>query len=208
MLLFYLIILSSPASAFLFEIDFNDLTPDVDVLTDQYAESNVIFSLLDTPEGYAAGPVATTLSTNPSLRTTISPGDDKRDPFYDINISFSKPIDFFSLTAFDADEAVTAKGYYNGSLVQSKSYGPGTNEQMYDMILGSIGGSLLLDTVIIDVVSGLGPDGFDGGPEWFDNLAYNTTTAPAPAPIPPAVLLLGTGIIGIAGLGRKKFRQK
>ena len=213
-LIFFQFILSNPAGANFFEIDFNDLALG-EVLTDQYSASNVTFSLIDSPPDLV-GPVATS-SPWPyaSLGTAITPGYIHRDPFYDINISFSQPIDYFSFMAIDADEPVTTKGYYNGSLVQSQTYGPGSNEQMYEMQLGAIGGSIFLDTVIIDLVSGTEPTSFDGGPEWFDNLAFNTAgalvqvaSAPHPTPEPTTILLLGTGLVGLAGFSRKKFRRK
>ena len=214
LLLFIQLNLCGPAKAILFEIDFNDLALG-EVLTDQYATSNVTFSLLDTPQGEVLGPVATRDGTYASFGNMVTPGNNHRDPFYDINISFSQPIDYFSFLAFDADEPVTTKGYYNGSLVQSQTYGPGTNEQIYDMQLGAIGGSIFLDTVIIDLVSGTDPNSYDGGPEWFDNLAFNTadprlriTSAPHATPEPTTILLLGTGLVGLAGFSRKKARRR
>ena len=212
-LIVFQFILSSPASANLFEIDFNDLKLG-EVLTDQYSASNVTFSLIDSPPDLV-GPVATSSWAYASFGTAITPGYSYRDPFFDINISFSQPIDYFSFMALDVDEPVTTKGYYNGSLVQSQTYGPGHNTQIYEMQLGEVGGSIFLDTVIIDLVSGTDPTSFDGGPEWFDDLAFNTAApqtfnAPAPhaAPEPTTIVLFGTGLIGLAGLSRKKFRQK
>jgi hypothetical protein len=173
------------ASATLIEIDFNDLSIG-EVLTDQYSTSGVTFSLLDIPQGYPEGPTANTYEGDPanypdsSPPIVLVPGDDYSEPFYDIIIYFDKPIDYFSFWSFDSDEIVTVKGYFNGELIQSQTYGPGSNYKAYEMQLGSIGGTLRFDTVIIDVVAG-GTTGTEGGPEFFDNLSFNTVSALVPA---------------------------
>lgn len=195
-LFYFLINLSVSASATLIEIDFNDLS-EGEFLTDQYLASGVTVSLLDTPPGYAEGPVATTfVSTrypDASPAIALRPGDDVIDPFFDIIFSFEQSIDYFSFWSFDSDEIVTVKGYRNGTLLQSKSYGPGRDYQAYELVLGAIGGHLFFDTVIIDVVAGPGgteeEPGTEGGPELFDNLSFNT--ASPPVPVAPFMLLLG-----------------
>jgi hypothetical protein len=191
-LFYFLIILSGSASADLIEIDFNDLLPG-EVLTDQYFASGVTVSLLDTPPGYVEGPVANTFDSTKypqaSPAIALRPGDDVIDPFYDIIFSFEQTIDYFSFWSFDSDEIVTVKGYRNGTLLQSQSYGPGRDYQAYELVLGAIGGHLFFDTVIIDVVAGPGAIGTDGGPELFDNLSFNT--ASAPVPVAAFTLLLG-----------------
>ncbi|MBW2427758.1 MAG: hypothetical protein JRF56_02285 [Deltaproteobacteria bacterium] len=191
-LFYFLIILSVSASADLIEIDFNELLPG-EVLTDQYFASGVTVSLLDTPPGYVEGPVANTFDSTKypqaSPAIALRPGDDVIDPFYDIIFSFEQTIDYFSFWSFDSDEIVTVKGYRNGTLLQSQSYGPGRDYQAYELVLGAIGGHLFFDTVIIDVVAGPGAIGTDGGPELFDNLSFNT--ASAPVPVAAFTLLLG-----------------
>lgn len=44
-----------------------------------------------------------------------------------------------------------------------------------------------------------------GGPLGFDN--FNATNPAQPAPEPASMLLLGTGLIGLAGIGRKKLKR-
>jgi hypothetical protein len=46
---------------------------------------------------------------------------------------------------------------------------------------------------------------FDGGTDKFSPKTTSSSTAPIPEPA--TMLLFGTGLIGMAGIGRKKFKK-
>ena len=103
-------------------------------------------------------------------------------PFFDIQFSFPRLVDFFSIQILDAEEAVTGQAFLGGTLVQSVQQGmllglhSGSvfNGPVYRMNLGSVGGSLLFDRVTIDLTD-------NDGPELYDNVAFNILAVPEPA---------------------------
>lgn len=199
--LFLICGITTAAHATLVSINFNDLSAG-DVLTDQYSSLGVDFALLDAPSGYQAGPgvIAINESTYvPAMGLAITPGDNMRDPFYDIELSFASSIDYFSILALDADEPVTVSGYFNEIEISSQYYAPGSDTQVWTISLGEIGSGVFFDKIIIDIVKGNDNEtGYAGGPEIFDDLEFNEVPEPA------TIVLFGIGILGLLKVNRKK----
>lgn len=185
---------SAMASAEIVSIDFDSLTPG-SAVTDQY--EGVTFSLLG--DATVAGPIAVTTSRPayaPAGAIVLRPGvptDAQDGPWYDIELTFADAVDWFSMLALDADEAVSATAYAGSVVVDSIAYAPGSNYQVRDLQLGTIGGRAF-DRVVIDLVN-TGP-GWAPGPELYDMLSFNTADAPpiarsVPTPGSAAMMILG-----------------
>ncbi len=178
-------------------IDFNELPVGTQV-TDQYAAQGVTFSLLDVPSGSSlVGPVAVELGSTylPASGIAVRPSVDN-SIFYDIVMDFSTDISYFSMLSLDSDEPITVYGYLDGVEVASVYYAPGSDKQVWEMVLD--GGRF--DKVVLDLVAGPGRTGYAGGPEIFDNLEFT------PTPEPGTVILLGLGLLGLVSQ-RKRFKK-
>ena len=189
-------------TAGLVNIDFNDLTPGTPVTT-QYQAQGVTLSLLGStlsgPYTYALEELdGTPLNIFGASGNAINPGDNTIPPYWAIEFQFSTPVDYFSILALDADETFTVTAYVNQQVINAplslsllgiKETSP-FRGPVYDVDLGSIGGALLFDRVVIS------PNG--DIPEVFDNLQFNAV------PIPPALWLFGSGLLGLVGIARKK----
>lgn len=198
-----MLVTCSLVSANIVEIDFNGLTAG-EVVTSQYASEGVTFSLLGTPVGYGVdGPVAASISstTYPSASgIALTPGNNASDPFYDVELLFSTSIDYFSLLSLDSDEALNIFAFQGSTQVQMQSYPAGTDTQVWNLELGGIGGGVLFDRVVLDVVEGAAGT-MAGGPEYFDNLKFNSSEVPEPA----TFMLFGAALAGLLGTrGRRK----
>jgi RHS repeat-associated protein len=161
---------TAPINSQFQSINFDSLVPNT-ILTDQFKNLGVTFSLLNSPS--LAGPVPISLDAlsspyiyPPASGIAISPGSGLfASNFYDVEMSFASPIDYFSILSLDSDEPISALGYYKGNLVQKVSFSSGSGQQVYKLELGSVKGTQLFDKIILDVD--------DSGPEIFDNLTFN-----------------------------------
>jgi hypothetical protein len=96
-------------------------------------------------------------------------------------------------------------------------WGPtSTSTNIYVILYSAVGGGapadrgIPTDLIVVDTVNE-NPDGTFywlnpvNGSQYF---GYSDTVAPNPIPEPTTMLLLGSGLIGLAGYGRKKFFKK
>lgn len=193
-------------------LDFNSLTHN-EVVTNQF--SGVTFSLGGTPT--LAGPTAYALKdgdpantgndvdifgANGLAITSSTVTDTINAPFFDIEVSFSNSIDFFSIMVLDANEAFVINAFLGTTLVQSVGPTAGNlvgtfccpfNGPVHMPVLGGIGGSVLFDKIVIDLDE-------TGGPEVYDNLTYHS-----PVPLPAALPLF---LAALAGLGLFGWRRR
>ena len=145
--------------------------------------------------GAPAGPITVEFPNNdytPAGGIMIAPTDDNTNNlnWYDMELTFAGGIDWFSMLALDADEAVTARAYMGGTLVDTISFEGGGNLEVFDMELGGIGGAMF-DRVVIDLDT-VG----NVGPEIYDNLRFNRIPA-------PGTLVLGTLCMGLFSRRRR-----
>ncbi|MCB9838894.1 MAG: hypothetical protein H6813_06105 [Phycisphaeraceae bacterium] len=201
--------LGRPASAGLVHLDFENAS-NGEMITDQY--EGLRFGLVGAGDG--VGPTAHSLTKKKLIKKygmagaiTLRPSSENRGtfkgPWYDIEIAFDAPTDFFTMLAMDADEPVRALAYLGEELVDSIGFRGGSNYQLRDLTLGEIGGAVF-DRVVIDIREKGG--GMHPGPELFDNLTYNLidtlpgteterTSRAIETPAPGALLVLGAGAL-------------
>jgi hypothetical protein len=186
----------------LVNIDFNDLAPGTPVTT-QYQSQGVTLSLIGSalsgPYTYALEEVdGTPLNIFGASGNAINPGDNTVPPYWAIEFQFSTPVDYFSILALDSEEIFSVTAYINQQIISAplslnllgtKDTSP-FRGPVYSVELGSIGGGTLYDRVVIS------PNG--DIPEVFDNLQFNAV------PIPPALWLFGSGLLGLIGIAKKK----
>lgn len=186
-------------AASLTSIDFDNLTSGT-VVTNQYSAQGVTFS----SSGSVAGPTTIQLlagmyqgaSGMALLPQSAAPGQ-KSNLFADFQISFDNAIDYFSILALDSDEPLQALGYYQGNLVDSISFTAGSDLQVNQVTLGSIGGNKKFDKIVLNLVEG-NPGDVTGGPELYDNLTYHT--------VPEPTMLGGLFAFGLMGLRKRKLQ--
>jgi hypothetical protein len=200
-----LILANVGAPAATVSLDFNDL-PSALNLTNQYAGVGATFSLIPTPLAPASpvpppsGP--TTWSLGPVNQfgvngTSIIVGPTTNGPFYDAQVDFSAPVDYFSIVALDAETLpLKLKAFSNGTdlpLTFTSSYLgnisqlPYVSGPTYLLEIGSIGGAMSFDRVVF------------GNTEQFDNIKFNTGVVPL-----PTALWLFSSALGVMGWARRK----
>lgn len=203
-ILFY----SNPGNANIVTIDFNDLATGTDV-SNQYASQGVTFSLIGSslpgPNTFALVDGSTPLNIFGATGNAINPGDDHRDPFWDIQIDFAMSIEYFSILALDAEESFTVRiyddlnpiGTATNSLVGNRSSAP-FRGPVYMAEFGFVGSGVLFNRVVIDVVEG-SSGGTSGGPELFDNVQYSAVPEPSS---------LALWCVALGGIGYLQKRLK
>ena len=196
-----LLVLCGSSNAALVSVDFSGFNAG-DIVTDQIP--GVSISLLTSP--LIAGPriyILQDTSNNPqdvlgATGNAITPGDNVgsiNPPFFDIQFSFSTAVDYFSIQILDAEESLTGLAFLGGNLVESIQQGtflgvysaPVFNGPVYRMTLGSIGGSVHFDRVVIDLTE-------NDGPELYDNVTFNTAAVPEPSAFSSLILAAGVAL--------------
>lgn len=206
-----------PAAAAPVSVDFDSFTRGT-VVTNQIPQiaftllggapvaGPVTYALLDGPVAGTGNPVnvfgAEGMAITPSATTADLPS--LASTYFDLSISFTQAVDYFSITVLDAEESVTAQAFLGASVVQSLSktlVGDRTDSpfhgQVYRLDAGAIGGALLFDRIVIDLT--------DGGPELYDNVVFNIATIDEPA----GVIGLVLGLIALARIRNgRDFRRR
>ncbi len=90
---------------------------------------------------------------------------------------------------------VTATGWKNGAQLYQTSIEVDTNAAQYFAF--NFSG---IDSLRFESSGGIAPDVWDGTQFNIDNFSFK----PAPVPVPAAVWLFGSGIIGLAGAARRR----
>ena len=193
---------STSPKAELVNIDFNDLAAGIPV-TNQYSSQGITFSLVNSP---IAGPTTHALTgingPNDIFGATgnaISPGDDYLPPFWDISMSFIPNVDYFSILVIDAEEAISVQTFSGGSSIAIPVVttnigfhrGPPYNGPVNLIEVGEVGANQSFDRVVLVITP-------NDGPELFDNVQFNTI------PIPSALWLFSSGLLGLIGISRRK----
>ena len=212
------LLLSIPVATKAVTITFDDLSlPEGAAVTDQYADLGVIFSGTNTSPiiaqeengeayGYFYGeyPDRTddvVLSDYVSGGNMLTDGLGKHSkyPFLigdDIKATFTMPVTqvSFYLLDVDARETFTVKAYNKDNNVIAeqtiKSGDPGTGDGIATLIEISTTETNPIDHIILDVPSWVGFA--------IDDFSFT------PVPEPATIFLLGVGLLGVAGLARKK----
>ena len=155
--------------------------------------------------------VNSTFSPNNALgfTSTVSGGSVGYGRFGSITMSIdtvatSASLDIFA-ASFPKNNQLTLSAYYQGSLVDSVSvwlsaFGhytrPGANTASHQY-------TMTIDGILFDELQLVSSGIYDSGASFIllDNVVFNT---PAPVPVPAAVWLFGSGLLGLASFSRKK----
>lgn len=168
-------------------INFNDLAPGVNV-TSQYSGLGATFSLVPSPTEPGSplpspnGPTVWSLGPVDQFAVngnSIIVGPTTTGPFYDVQVDFDEPLDYFSIVALDAETLpLRVIAYSQGTRlslnVTSTYLGdigplPYVSGPVYLLEIGQVGGPARFDRVVF------------GGTEQFDNLAFSLSFTPESA---------------------------
>lgn len=198
-------LMAMTSSAAVVSIDFNDLSAGENVTT-QYQALGLTFSLIPSPTepGSPLPPPSgpTTWSLGPVDQygvngMSIIVGPTTNGPFYDVQVDFALPVDYFAITALDAETLPLRLTAFSGAtalpLALTSTYLgnigqlPYVSGPTYLLEIGAVGGPVFFDRIVF------------GGTEQFDNIQFSTASA---VPVPAAVWLFVSGLSALAGFRR------
>jgi len=134
---------------------------------------------------------------------------------YNSTVTWGEPGYIFSLGIMDFNRYnyySTSPSSTGGTPVLQRTLG----WHEFKITTGSTGGQMFIDDTLVN--SYTGDHGFDSvyltlsGPYWRPNATYyfddfSITTSAAPVPEPATILLLGTGLVSMAGVMRRKTKK-
>jgi hypothetical protein len=145
---------------------------------------------------------------NPQILSEVIPGSSLPNQLFrlgggDIIINFVLPNTLTPTVASNVSFLVTDQESGTGSLFTAQAFGINGN------LLQTLTGTSNDEPILSFSVSGINRVVFQQSIEFeaIDNLNFTLGNAPAAVPEPASMLLLGTGLTGLAGIARRRRKQ-